>query len=243
MFNKSFLIFFIVMFVASAAFVQADDPKNSITIDFGPTIVGGIFAGIKVETDINEDSIETHGFGIGIQYERRIIEHLSLVGRFSILNIGMGMTFREDGLSASAGTDFTSFSFQAHARFYPFVEGLFFDGAIGYAMLITSVSGKAIFVENGERSVEKISFSATRGYFKYGGLIGYHFNFGRSGGFVFEPAVGWYSSIGFGETFGKRMHKKLDNIDIDEFDENFEVMESIIFIGGPRVVIAFGYSF
>ena len=71
---------------------------------------------------------------------------------------------------------------------------------------------------------------------------------GKNGGFTFEPSLGYSIGIGFGDTIGRQLSSQIEKITgvyIDErnFDDVFKKVENFIFIGGPRVSLAFGYRF
>jgi len=205
----------LAMVVAGTVFAQNESesmPKNTITVDFGPTLVGLVMGKIG---NINEHST---AFGIGMQYERQIIDKVAVGLRFAYLEHSYKFLNIE---SESAS------SIETHTRFYPAGKMFFLDGMLGYAGLSVSLS-------NGSDSV-----SAYRNYIIYGAKIGWRIDFGKPGGFIFEPSLGYYGVLGLGDTFEKRTANYHGNID----DNYFENMEKFTFIGGPRISLSCGWRF
>jgi len=100
--KKALLALIIAVFFSGAVFAQADFgamPKNTITVDIGPTILGAAF-GIAGDI-IGEEGLSSSGFGIGAQYERQLSERLSVAGRFAFMRLGMGLTFDDDYVSTN----------------------------------------------------------------------------------------------------------------------------------------------
>jgi len=244
--KKCLLVSVLALFVAGGIFGQADFesmPKNTVTVDFGPTLVG---ATIKSLGDAMNDAgagTSSSGFGIAAQYERQLLEKLSVQGRFAY--VGGGLGFKEE--NAVLEMKLNSFSLEGHARFYPFRRGVFFlDGMLGYANMATTFSGKAKYTDKntGAKVIESVSVKASRSYFKYGTKIGWRIDFGTSGGFIFEPSFGWYGVAGIGDTFGKKLFAgtDADKDAVAAYDDLFEVFE-ILGIGGLRLSLAFGWRF
>jgi len=106
----------------------AEMPKNTITVDIGPTIVGlGIGA---VGNLLGGDSgLSSTGFGIGAQYERQITQKFSAALRFAYLGGGFGYAGDSNdsgaNIKTSLGLDMKSFSIEGHARLYPSGEHSF----------------------------------------------------------------------------------------------------------------------
>jgi hypothetical protein len=230
---------------------KAYEPMNTITVDFGPTIIGGAF---KIVGSILNDStgIKSSGFGIGAQYERQITEEFTVTGRFSYLGIGMEFSTGEglgENLEASADASVKSFSLEAHVRYYLIPE-FFLDGMLGYGNISIGINGR-ITGDNDELGIKErkdANLSISRHYIKYGAKLGFRFDFGKPGGFVFEPALGFYGAIGLGDTMGKKLTKKMssndgNDVDYSGLDLGFAVLEHLIFIGGPRMTVSFGWRF
>ncbi|MCL2441830.1 MAG: hypothetical protein FWD14_08815 [Treponema sp.] len=246
--KRLLLVLVIVMFAAGGVFAQA---KNTITVDLGPTIIGGAL-GAAADL-IGDDGLGSSGFGIGFQYERNIIEQLSVAGRFAYLGFGMGMkdTFQvtEEGVvvtvNTEIGIDISSFSLEAHARYYP-GRTFFLDGMLGFANLTMGVNGSFAGSAEGEKVELKLSESISRQYLKYGAKLGWRIRFGNQRGFTFEPAFGFYGCAGLGKTLGTQIVNILGpeaEKFSDELDEAVSLLEKYFFIGGPRVTLAFGWSF
>jgi len=224
--------------------------KNTITVDFGPTIIG---AAIGVAGSmIDEEGVSSSGFGIAAQYERQLFEKLGVAGRFAYLKGGVGISdsYKERGttVTTNLGVDISSFSIEGHARFFPFGGAFFLGGMLGYANISVDFSGKMVGKVHGQEQAVKADIAASQGFFKMGAKLGWRISFGRNGGFTFEPAFGYSYGIGLGDTIGEQLSKQMKNkwdADIEEenFDEVFNIIEDFIFIGGPRFTLAFGYRF
>jgi hypothetical protein len=237
--NKKVLMVILAIFIAGGAFAQEAEesmPMNTITVDIGPTIIGigmGV-AGRMLSGD--EEGLSSSGFGIGLQYERQIFDQFSVAGRFAYLGGGIG--YSEDG--SSLGMKLSSFSLEAHARFYPGKARTFFlDGMLGYANMAVAFDGTFV---NDDGKKENVDFKVSRGFFKLGGKLGWRVDFGKPGGFIFEPSLGYYAGIGLGDTLGEKLSKELDE-DVTELDEIFSLIQNFIFVGGPRISLAFGWRF
>jgi hypothetical protein len=214
--RRCLLVLVLAIFTVGVVFAQDNYesmPKNTVTIDFGPTIVGSGF-------DIIGDSGDhSSGLGIGVQYERQIQEKLTVQGRFAYLRHSYEYITAESE---------SSFSLEVHTRFYPAGKTFFLDGMFGYAGLSVSFSD------------ESDSISAYRNYIKYGAKIGWRIDFGNQGGFVFEPSLGYYGGLGLGDTFIKKMENYFGR---DLTKEYFDKLENFIFIGGPRISLSCGWRF
>ena len=233
----------LVGFVAGWSFAQTDSgtmPKNTVTVDFGPTIVGAAIKGIG--NLLGEEGVSTSGFGIAAQYERQLLEKLSVAGRFAYLGGGMGYAIKEAELKAVLSINLFSFSTEGHVRFYP-GDTFFLDGMLGYANMTTKFSGEVIGTNAyGIRAKESVSLKASRSYFNFGAKLGWRIDFGKPGGFIFEPSLGYYGEVGLGDTLGKRLSDDIKE-DISDVDPLFKMLERYIFIGGPRFSLAFGWKF
>ena len=215
--------------------------KNTFTVDIGPTIVGlAVGPAIKaVDADLGNNAT---GFGIGAQYERQITRSFSAAARFAYLTAGLGLDVKESGANANLQIDLTSFSVEGHARFYPFGDTFFLDGMLGYAKLTPSLKGTVALSGFGQNFVFHDSYSPSRNYFKLGAKLGWRFCFGSNGGFTFEPSFGYSHGIGLGDSIEKQVANKV-NGEASDFDEAFKYIENLVFIGGPRLSLAFGWRF
>jgi len=250
MVKRSLIVLILVAVVAGGAFAQ----KNTVTLDVGPTIVGlAIPAAFKaLGNSVDENlSINSSGFGIGAQYEYQPFEKVSFAGRFAYLGSSFGYTSNDVGVTAKVNISASSFSVEGHARYYPFTGGVFFvDGMVGYGRLMTDFSGQVIAIQMGTRYAESVSTSPSRNYIKLGGKLGWRKCFGKDGaGFTFEPSVGYSFGIGMGQTIGKQLADSVADAtgnvvqDVGDFDDAFRFLEQLVFIGGPRVSLAFGWRF
>ena len=232
-------------------------PANTITVDFGPTIIGAAIG--AVGNIIGEPGVSTSGFGIAAQYESQVLYNLGIAGRFAYLGGGLGFAASDqgDGISTDAVLELklSSFSLEGHARYYPWARTFFLDGMLGYANLTTTFSGEVNVNVNkggyGGKQKESVSIEASRSYFKLGAKLGWRIDFGRPGGFVFEPSFGYYASIGLGDTLGKQLISGIQEKvgiggevdDISDIDEMIGYIEQFIFVGGPRFALSFGWRF
>jgi hypothetical protein len=252
--KKIYLVLILSLVTGGIIFAQDDDfntmPKNTITVDVGPMIVGEIFGFMGSGSIINGDGvvtgIETTGFGIAAQYERQLMKKMSVGGRFAYLSLGTEISDNGNKFT----TDITSFSLEGHVRFYPRRQTFFVDGMLGYANLAINMKGSVSYIENNINKNLEVSFIVPRDYFKFGAKIGWRIDFGSEGGFVFEPSFGWYGGLGIGDTLGKSLVNEVNKksgitvaVDIEELEETFAILENLIFIGGPRFCLSFGWRF
>jgi hypothetical protein len=273
--KKIFLVLLIAAFAAAGAFAQEEaesaapapvsysgdlGPMNTVTADIGPLIIGLAFwaVGDMMNSGEGDDpGVSTSGFGIGIQYERQIFDNFSVAGRFAYLGVTAGMSdsYYDEDAHVNVGTSLeasiTSFSIEAHARWFPFAKRVFFlGGMLGYGYLSFGGSGSIVGEdsETGQNEKWEVSESFSRSYLKLGAKLGWRIDFGRPGGFTFEPSFGWSGAIGLGDTFGKQLTAYFKEQgegegDFSDFDEAFSILEQFIFIGGPRLTLSFGWRF
>jgi hypothetical protein len=234
--KKIFLVLVLAMAVAGVGFAQ----DNTITVDFGPTLVGLSWSkmGELMGGGGESGGVSTTGFGIAAQYERQLTEEVSLGGRFTYLgcSIGMGDNY------AAYTVSLTSFAIEAHARYYP-TDIFFLDGMLGYANLAVGFNGKMdIAGEDESPNVINVGFSVPRNYLKLGAKIGWRVDFGDPGGFVFEPSIGWCFGVGISPTLGEGLSKEV-GADMTDLNTYFYYFENWVFIGGPRATLSFGWRF
>ncbi|MDR2729864.1 MAG: hypothetical protein LBB81_03080 [Treponema sp.] len=254
--KKSLLALVLAVFAAGTVFAETDFKamaKNTVTLDAGPAIIGAGFGAAGRVLDI--EGFGSSGFGFGVQYERQLFKKLSVAGRFAYMGVNLGVTLEAEDrigtLTAKPELNLFSYSLEGHVRFYPFGEAFFLDGMLGYANMSTKISGELI-VSNDEYDVNKkeaVSFDISNGYYKLGAKLGWRIGFGKNGGFTFEPAVGYYGGINRGATFADKLFDEAggdivgltDNIENTKFAIN--AIPNFIFVGGPRLTLAFGYRF
>jgi hypothetical protein len=240
------LMLILAVIVVGGVFAQTDFasmPKNTITVDVGPTIVGLAFKQIgNVLENLLEDTpgFDSTGFGIAAQYERQLFKLLSVAARGAYLGVGLkGDNIMGSGVSGEL--DLTTVSVEGHFRFYPFSGRTFFLGGMaGYGYFAMDLSGSVATVG---QSNEPVTFIASRNYTKFGERVGWRIDFGRPGGFVFEPSLGYDHVIGLGGTFGKKLQEEISGVDRGKVDGAFKILENYLFVGGPRVTLAFGWRF
>jgi hypothetical protein len=232
----------LLVFPAAAQEASQSTPMNTVTVDIGPTIIGGAMA--RAGSIIGGDSgISSSGFGIGASYERQIFDKLSVGGRFAYLGAGVGMTNEySPSVKASLSMKLSSFSLEGHVRYYPWAGTFYLDGMLGYAKMSMKFSGEVF--EAGSSTKIDASLSMSRSYFKLGAKVGWRIDFGEPGGFIFEPSFGYYAGIGLGDTMGKRFSNGITgNPNMGDLDTIFKYIEQLIFVGGPRLSLAFGWRF
>jgi hypothetical protein len=216
------LVLGFLLFIGGSVFAEDTDeeialPKNTITIDVGP--MASILTTAWMYNMLFFGFFTIDAFGIAAQYERQIIKQASVAGRFEydVINIStIGLVWTMSAISA-----------EAHGRYYPFKFGVFFiDGMIAYENVFMNIS------------IADIEVKPAAHYFRFGGKLGARIDFGRPGGFVFEPAWGYYGAVG----------KSINLANYTEEDEatawkSFDTLAQYLFTSGLRVSIGLGYRF
>lgn len=234
--KKFIIVLLIAAIVTGNMFAQeAERAKNIVTIDTAPFFLGVFFRNLA---EVNQ--IDSFGFGIGAQYERQLQERVSAAFRFAYLGFGYGT-----GYGSNIDMNVSCFSFEGHVRHY--FRKFFLNGMLGFALMTTDFSGRRDYFSDsfsGNSNVEPISFSASRGYVKVGIKLGWRIIFGNNnkGGFTFEPSFGYYAGYGLGNSFGRQVRDKAGSLAAD-IDSTYSMLANYIFVGGPRLSLAFGYSF
>jgi hypothetical protein len=230
--KRGILCLIITVFTAGGLFAQTEEesapekekfPRSTITLDAWPSIQGAVVGGV-----LNSMVGGGSGFGVAAQYEFQIIQMVSVAGRFEYLGAGMSVS----GVSM----DLSAYSIEGHARLYPFKGAFFLDALLGYAHYEAKLSG-------GGENMESLS-----DYFKLGGKLGWRIDFGKPGGFVFEPSFGYAVGIGDKSKFGdiKTGYKKLDDQisgTIGSLNEMNDLLANYLFVGGPKMSLALGWRF
>ena len=266
---KKIILLALILIVVSAGVVFAQDydddfsymPKNTITVDIGPTVAGLIFGGTSdiiggigkiFGLSMDMGGFETSGFGIGVQYERLLIEKLSVAGRFAYMTMGTGLVLGDFG---GTKIDITSFSIEAHIKYF-IDETTFIEGMLGYANMTAKFGYEYLDVSNasltGGVPKKKEGFEVPRDYFKYGLKFGWRYDFGEPGGLIFEPSLGWSFGISKSPTIvqkaadallGEGQGKKMDPITRNTLEGFTWGIDNLVFVGGPRLSLAIGWSF
>ena len=235
--KKMLLVLGFLVLTGGMAFAQF----NTITVDVGPTI-GGLLLG-QAANIIGEDGLDASGFGIGAQYERNISRALSVAARFAYMGASMTVDMEERGERAVTDLDLSSFSVEGHVRFYPLGDTFFVGGLVGYGNLSASFDGDLVAEDNyGNASKVYVSTSPSRSYLKIGARVGWRISFGNNGGFTFEPSFGYSYGFGLGDSFDKQLSDKVGK-DVIGIDTAFRIIENMMFIGGPKMSLAFGWRF
>jgi len=216
--QKTALIMAVLFLSGGVVFANdADDqitlPKNTLSLDVGHSLLFLSITGIMNLMDYSGTA-----FGIGAQYERQITDKVSAVLLFGYSTFDMSRDNFKWNMS--------SFSADVQGRFYPGQGGFFVSGILGYANIFADINEK----------------KALTHYFKLGGKLGWRIDFGKPGGFVFEPAIGYYGTLG-------------KNLDIDYgydeelsfFNNMFHLLDNsmarILFTDGLRLSLCLGYRF
>ncbi|MDR0331609.1 MAG: hypothetical protein LBH93_07875, partial [Chitinispirillales bacterium] len=199
-----------------------------IVVGLTPGIIGKIFGG---------GELGGLGFGIGVQYERRLLEEFSLMGRFDYIGVTTMTLFNEKQIY-----HMSNISFEMHARIYQSVHhgsAFFFGGYVGagFAEIDSDVD-----VEFDYYSKSKYKATASRLYLKLGPSFGYRNMFGKSGKFSYETSFGYRIAF-MGEPLAKQVTDVAADNDLYFTENLWRNVENFIIIGGPRLVVAFGYSF
>jgi len=262
---KKVIFLVLILAVVSAGVVFAEDdnfssmPKNAITVDFAPLIAGlsfgatsSIISGVGdlllgSGNDLSSMAdFKTTGFGIGAQYERQLMDKVSVAGRFAYMSMGTGLILGDFG---KTNIDISSFSIEAHIRYF-FDDSMFVDGMLGYANMTAKFSYEATtpdLTNPLNTTVKKDEFDVPKDYLKLGIKLGWRIDFGEPGGFIFEPVIGWSFGIGAGDSIVKKAAKSLgqdlDKGTSDILDAVTWGIDNLIFVGGPRLTLAVGWRF
>ena len=260
--KKGLLMLVLAVVIAGGVFAQnfATMPKNTVTVDVGPTIFGFAFGQTgKIVGSIpaleNFPEIKSSGFGIAAQYERQVLSKLSVAARGAYLGVGidgfnMGDTVQISGInvdtSINLDLDLTAISAEGHVRFYPFTGTFFVGGMLGYGNMTVGAKGTVVASNAGLGSISQpVNLSAPRNYAKLGARLGWRIDFGNPGGFVFEPSFGYDHAIGLGDSFVTQLIGAVpgDIRDLSDLEQAFNIIESYVFAGGPRLTLGFGWRF
>ena len=229
--KKLLIVLMLFVLAGGIAFAQ----KNTLTVDVGPTIIG-LAVGPAIGAVASDLEGSASGFGIGAQYEFQLSKSWSVAGRFAYLGAGLGLPVGT--VPGDLNIDLKSFSVEGHVRFYPLGDTFFIDGLLGYANLSTNLDGRVMILGS---PIQVASFSPSRNYFKLGAKLGWRLCFGKDGGFTFEPSFGYSHGIGLGDSIQDQLTNKYGKA--DDFNDAFKYIENIVFIGGPRLSLAFGWRF
>jgi len=252
--KKVLLLLIIGALAATGAFAQSDFAsmaKNTVTVDFGPTIAGlvanPLSSTISSMVDNVISDIKTSGFSIAAQYERQLLRQVSVAGRLAYGGYDSNFAYAQDSATATPVLKLTSLAVEGHARLYPFGKTFFVDGMLGYAYLSTKLSGTVVAKVGSISVARPVSAEADNNYLKFGGKVGWRITFGKNGGFTFEPAIGYYAGTPLGDDLGKKVSAALTEsvggYEVVDISEPFSYLEKFVFIGGPRVTLALGYRF
>ncbi|MDR2434754.1 MAG: autotransporter domain-containing protein [Treponema sp.] len=233
--KKSILVLVLGVVLSASLFAQMPE-KHTITVDVGPTIIG---VAVGATLGAVGEGLNGSGFGIAGQYEFQPWQRFSVAARFAYL----GITASYDPVTM----DMKSYSIEGHGRFYPFGGAFFLDGMLGFANFNLSGSGSAEGVS--------ANIGTNMNYFKLGAKLGWRIDFGRPGGFVFEPAFGYSAGIGDKSNISvsaggipqeyQDMANDMANSAVggSGLDDMIDTVADYIFVGGPRMTLAFGWRF
>ena len=192
-------------------------PKNIIAVDVGPTGYFLLFTGVG--NLINPDT-PMYAIGIAAQYERQIIEKASAAVRFEYGMVDMSDKESKWRMSAIVA--------EGHGRYYPGQGVFFLDGTLGYAYVFTDFS-------SADREVKPDAH-----YFKFGGKLGWRIDFKKPGGFILEPALGYYGAVGTELKLGYEEDVPILGSILDFLTDS---LAKGLFVGGFRFSLGLGYRF
>ncbi|MCL2229758.1 MAG: hypothetical protein FWC01_01550 [Treponema sp.] len=221
---------------------------NTFTLDVAPVILG--LGAPEVVKSIGGDQVTGfYCFGIGIQYERNIDDRISLAWRLDYLGFGTGINFSFDSVNIS-NINVYKITFENQFRFYPFNGTFFMGGLIGYTYLNIGLDGNASVTDPiGNVYSGDISLIVERHSIKFGTRAGWRIRFGKNKGFTFEPSIGYDIGAAFGESLTNQFQKGIFGVSnfpmtgLEDLEENFQLLETFIFAGGPRMTLSLGWSF
>ena len=211
-----FVLIGLLLFTNEIVFAEEEIiiPKNVIAIDMGCTIPALITWGIT----------ENPFFITAIQYERQILKNFSFGGRFDYRIMSIS--------DFDSRTNLSSFSFETHARYYPGRNVFFLDGMLGYAGFIYFSS-----------STDSETVNSISHYFKLGGKLGWRIDFGKPGGFILEPSIGYYGAIGSTNIEFFKDSSESSVFFNQWLNQLYEYIIKGFFVGGPQLSLCLGYRF
>ena len=193
------------------------EPKNTLLLDAVP-----LFIAIS-------NGFDCWAFGFGVQYERRLFDKFSFIGRYDYFGV-WDLGFDDGGYVSVKDWSSNLHTLETHARYYPTGKTFFLDGMLGY--YVNTISGNYYHYNSGGNSSSGTYTydhysSGTYDYFKCGVSLGYRIRFGIVSRFTWELSFGW--NFAFNADFG-------DGYSGDRYS---------LFLGGagPRLVSAFGWRF
>ena len=246
--------------------------KNIVSVDFNPTVLaigmGQAFSLLNyiIKKEYREFSeFKGSGFGIGIQYTRRLPNNLAAALRFDYLTTGPKFEFNGNipDLNASRGDyqnfNFTTYFFEGHIRYYPLAKGFFVDGNLSFGNLIFNIDQKFtdnifVFERNNNGNVVlrnqpigvEEKFSPALSLIKIGPAFGLTESLGENGGITMEFSFGYQFGIPVSKSItdqlGDRFQFFVDS-DGEATKELLDASEKFLFGGGPRLATTIGWSF
>jgi len=253
MVKKGLVVLFLAVIITGGAFAQTDFEtmaKNTVTVDFGPTIMDAVIGAMVGGT----------GSGIAVQYERQLFEKFSVAGRFAyrVGYLKLPPEFYRDSGGNEASThldiDMSSYSIEGHVRYYPWGKTFFGVGMLGFANMSVDYSGELLGRDankdaNAKGQPVPVNINVSQSFMELGLKVGWRISlisFGKNGDLILEPAVGYAYGIGFGDTIGQQLTKHMrdeNDVVIDDLDQKYVMIEEIVFIGGPRITLSLGWRF
>jgi len=221
---------------------------NSITLDISPAIIS-LTAPDLIKYFGGDEISGAYSFGIGLQYERSIDDSLSLAWRLDYFTLGTGLKIGFDSVNVS-NIIISKITFENHFRFFPFNGNFFMGGLIGYTYLSMDLDGNATVTDplGGIHSGD-FSLIVERHSIKFGARAGWRIRFGRNIGFTLETSLGYDIGIAFSESLTDQFKKGIFGTSnfpmkgLENLEENFQLLETLIIAGGPRITFSLGWSF
>ncbi len=213
MLRKS-LLFYIFLIMANICIFSENGSEETGSLKNTITVDMGLTGSTLLAWGLS--GAENPFFGTALQYERHISNKISAAGRLEYRGIGL-----------SPDANMSAFSLEGHGRYYPSGKIFFLDGMLGYALFNYSNESKKSLAH----------------FFKFGGRLGWRIDFGKPGGLVLEPSLGYYWSV------GKNNMRNIEEAESwsDFFNQWMNLMQDILiqgyFVGGPQVSLGIGYRF
>jgi hypothetical protein len=156
-------------------------------------------------------------FLTALQYEFQLTENISLAARFGMKRLGL----YDSVLSSTAA--------EGHFRLYPGEAKVFFlDAMLGYTNF-------------------QMTSMPTSNLFAFGFKIGWRNDYGKPGGFIFEPSFGYTGVVGkinMGRNFSNNSEQDYyDDSSSGMSDDSFNFLVKQYFIGGFTFNLMMGYRF
>jgi hypothetical protein len=214
--SKKNLLVFVFLVIVSGYIFSDDENVENVFPKNTITVDMGLTASTLITWGIIGDTF----FGTAIQYERQILSKISIAGRLEYR--GIGITLSDDSRTAMA-----SFSVEGHGRYFPEGDKFFLDGMLGYANF----------------NYKDEAINSIVHYLKLGTKLGWRIDFGKPGGLVLEPAIGYYWAIGKNNIEFIKGSNETSSFFNQWLNQLYDYIIKGYFVGGPQFSLGFGYRF